>query len=180
MNACGSPRSTRIVSRRISSAFIGGRRTPPPFHPRPREGTASSSHHHRGTGCSTGLRQQLDAFFMEVYHPLAVESTEERGRGQEEAPGRRVEQQEEDGRERVWVSAQHPHLSRRISSAFIGGRRTLPPFHPRPREGTASSSRRHHGTGCPAGLRQGLLGEEHRQVAVAVMVALVGVTKAID
>jgi hypothetical protein len=53
--------------------------------------------------------QQLDAFFMEVYHPLAVESTEERDRGQEEAPGRRAKQQEEDGHERVRVSAQHPH-----------------------------------------------------------------------
>ena len=30
VNACGSPRSTRTVSRRISIAFIGGRRTPPP------------------------------------------------------------------------------------------------------------------------------------------------------
>jgi hypothetical protein len=53
--------------------------------------------------------QQLDAFFMEVYHPLAVESTKERGRGQEEAPGHRAEQQEEDGRERVRVSMQPPH-----------------------------------------------------------------------
>jgi hypothetical protein len=29
VNACGSPRSPRTVSRGISSAFIGGRRTPP-------------------------------------------------------------------------------------------------------------------------------------------------------
>jgi hypothetical protein len=53
--------------------------------------------------------QQLDAFFMEVYHPLAVESTKEHDRGQEEAHGRRAEQQEEDGRERVRVSAQPSH-----------------------------------------------------------------------
>jgi hypothetical protein len=29
VNACGSPRSTRTVSRRISSAFMGGSRTTP-------------------------------------------------------------------------------------------------------------------------------------------------------
>lgn len=36
MNACGSARSTRTVSRRISSAFIGGNRTTPPPPPPPR------------------------------------------------------------------------------------------------------------------------------------------------
>jgi hypothetical protein len=45
---------------------------------------------------------------------------------------------------------------------------------------TASSSRRHRGTGCPAGLRQGPLREEHRQAAVTVRAALTGVAEAVD
>jgi hypothetical protein len=44
----------------------------------------------------------------------------------------------------------------------------------------ASSSHRHRGTGCLAGLRQGLLREEHRQAAVVVRATLAGVAEAVE